>query len=71
MSIRLSVGPSVGWSVCRSVGNAFVSVGRDEPANDLFCVYKLVFHKHGLFLAEPGKEIEITISKLTTMCLKY
>ena len=26
---------------------------------------------HGLFLAEPGKEIEIATSKLSTMCLKY
>ena len=32
--VCLSVGPSV--------GNAFVSAGRDEPANNLFCVYKLV-----------------------------
>ena len=28
------------------------------------------FYKQPLFLAEPGKEIEITTSKLTTMCLK-
>ena len=27
------------------------------------------FYKHGLFLAEAGKEIEIATSKLTTMCL--
>ena len=31
----------------------------------------IFFYKHGLFLTEPGKEIEITTSKLTTMCLKY
>ena len=31
----------------------------------------IFFYKHGLFLAEPGKEIEIATSKLTTMCLKY
>ena len=30
----------------------------------------LFFYKQPLFLAEPGKEIEITTSKLTTMCLK-
>jgi len=28
------------------------------------------FYKHGLFLAEPGKEIEITTSKLTTICIE-
>ena len=33
--------------------------------------YTYFFYKHGLFLAEPGKEIEIATSKLTTMCLKY
>ena len=46
----LRVGPFVGWSirqsvvrsVCPSVCNAFVSADRDKPANDLFCVYKLV-----------------------------
>ena len=38
MSVRWSVGPSVG----PLVGNAFVSAGRDEPANDLFRVYELV-----------------------------
>ena len=38
-SIRGRVRPSVG----PSVGNAFVSAGRDEPANDLFRVYELVF----------------------------
>ena len=37
-----SVGPSVRPSVRWSVGNAFVSAGRDEPANDLFRVYELV-----------------------------
>ena len=39
--VCLSVCRSIGWSI----GNAFVSAGRDEPANDLFCVYKLVFNK--------------------------
>ena len=29
------------------------------------------FYKHGIFLAELGKEIEITACKLTVMCLKY
>ena len=38
-----SVGPSVGLSVGPLVRNAFVSAGRDEPANDLFRVYELVF----------------------------
>ena len=33
-----SVGPSVRWSF----GNAFVSAGRDELANDFFRVYELV-----------------------------
>ena len=37
-----SIGPSVGLSVGPSVRNAFVSAGRDEPANDLFRVYELV-----------------------------
>ena len=38
-----SFGPCVRPSVSPSVRNAFVSAGRDEPANDLFRVYKLVF----------------------------
>ena len=42
MSVRRLVGLSVGPLVGRSVGNAFVSAGRDEPANDLFRVYELV-----------------------------
>ena len=41
-----SVGPSVGLLVHRSVRNAFVSAGRDEPANDLFRV--LVLEKENL-----------------------
>ena len=41
-SIRGCVRPSVGRSVGPSVRNAFVSAGRDEPANDLFRVYELV-----------------------------
>ena len=40
--VRPSVGPSVGPSVRRSVGDAFVSAGRDEQANDLLRVYELV-----------------------------
>jgi len=42
-SIRGYVGLSVGRLVSRSVRYAFVLVGRDEPANDLFRVYELVF----------------------------
>ena len=42
-SIRGCVRPSVGPSVRLSVANAFVSTGRDEPANDLFRVYELVY----------------------------
>ena len=34
-----SVGPSVGPLV------TLLSAGRDEPANNLFCVYKLVWKK--------------------------
>ena len=30
-----------------------------------------ILYKQPHFLAEPGKEIEVTTSKLTTMCLKY
>ena len=37
MSVHRSVGPSVGPSVM------LLSAGRDEPANDLFRVYELVF----------------------------
>ena len=39
-----SVGPSVGPLVGPSVGPSvmLLSAGRDEPANDLFCVYELV-----------------------------
>ena len=49
--IRGCVRPSVGWSVGpfgRSVGRSvgplvmLLSAGRDEPANNLFRVYKLV-----------------------------
>ena len=29
------------------------------------------FYKHGIFLAELGREMEITTCKLTMMCLKY
>ena len=43
LSVGPSVGPSVGLSVGRSVRNAFVSAGRDEPANDLFRVCELVY----------------------------
>ena len=39
-----SVGPSVGPSVM------LLSAGRDEPANDLFRVYKLVLILLGLLL---------------------
>ena len=41
----MRVCPSVGRSVGRSVGPLvmLLSAGRDEPANDLFCVYELVF----------------------------
>ena len=47
VSVRRSVGWSVGWTVGPSVGpsvrNAFVSAGRDKPANDLLHVYEIVF----------------------------
>ena len=46
VSVRRSVSPSVGPSVRGSVRSAFVSTGRDKPANDLFLVYKLVFLVH-------------------------
>ena len=39
--VRPSLGPSVGWSI----GNAFVSAGRDVPANDFLRVYKLAVSK--------------------------
>jgi len=42
-----SVDRSVGWSV----RNAFVSAGRDQPVNDLFCIYKLVFIVLMLFVS--------------------
>ena len=38
---------------------------------DVYLHTLISFYKHGLFLAEPGREIEIATSKLTTMCLKY
>ena len=48
--MSLSVLWSVSRSVRRLVRNAFVSAGRDEPANDLFHVYELVFpHLWGSF----------------------
>ena len=37
----------------------------------MWLLHLFFFHKHGLFLGEPGKEIEIATNKLTTMCLKY
>ena len=43
MSVQSSVCPSVG----PSVRNAFFSAGRDEPANNLIRVYKLVFFNSG------------------------
>ena len=43
LTVGWSIGRSVGPFVRRSVGNAFVSAGREEPANDLFHVYELVF----------------------------
>ena len=44
-SIGGCVRPSVLPSVCPLVRNAFVSAGRDKPANDLLRVYKLVFQR--------------------------
>ena len=41
-----SVGRSVRPSVGPSVRNAFVSAGRDEPANDLFRVYEFVIFSY-------------------------
>ena len=32
-------------------------------------VHLLIFYKHGLFWADHGKEVEITIIELTVMCL--
>ena len=46
-SIKGYIRASVGWSVGPSV--MLLSAGRDEPANDLFRVYELVFYKHGIF----------------------
>ena len=37
-SVEPSVGPSVGPLVCLLVGNDFVLMGKDEPANNYFCV---------------------------------
>ena len=57
--VRPSVDPSVGPSVRRSVrwsvrpSVMLLSAGRDEPANDLFHVYKLVF----LYFIFPMKRI--------------
>ena len=42
-SIRGCVRPLVGPSVRWLVRNAFVLAGRDEPANNLFHIYELVF----------------------------
>ena len=42
MRVCPSFHPSVHLSVRPSVRNAFVSAGRDKPANDLFRVYELV-----------------------------
>ena len=44
MSICWLVCLSVHWSVGPLVGIAFVLAGREKPANDLFRVYKLVYH---------------------------
>ena len=52
MYVHRSVGPSVRWSV----GNAFVSAGRDEPANNLFLVYELVFENRISEIVNGGNE---------------
>ena len=58
--VGLLVGPLVG----PMVGNAFVSVGRDKPANDLFCVYKLVnYYKYGRLVDHC---FEMIITSITT-----
>ena len=52
------------WLVGWSVGNAFVSMGRDEPANDLFCVYKLVnYYKYGCLVDHC---FDMIIASITT-----
>ena len=49
-SIREYVHPSVGWLVRRSIGTSvmLLSAGKDEPANNLFRVYKLAVWKKGI-----------------------
>ena len=46
-----SVGPLVRWSIGPSVGPSvmLLSAGRDEPANNLFCVYELVSRNKMIF----------------------
>ena len=64
MSVRWSVGRSVRWLVGPLVHNAFVSAGRDEPANDLFCVYKLVnYYKYGCLVDHC---FDMIIASITT-----
>ena len=60
----VSVQWSVRWLVGWSVGNAFVLAGRDEPANDLFCVYKLVnYYKYGCLVDHC---FDMIIASITT-----
>ena len=49
--VRASVRPLVRPLVCPSVHNAFVSVGRDGPASDLFRVYELAYSN--IHMASP------------------
>ena len=55
---------AVRWSVGPSVSNAFASAGRDEPANDSFCVYKLVYR-------DQKKDIDkhnVVLTKQQSLC---
>ena len=74
-SIRrcLSVGPSVHLSVRLLVNNAFVSAGREELANDLFCVYKLVLNSEHLKSIKPTSYlswVSLTLSFYLRIAIK-
>jgi len=66
-SIRGYVRPSIGPSVGRSV--MLFSAGRDEPANDLFCVYELVLTLTTKFVKTRNRErknlIQLVSPKIT------
>ena len=74
MSVRRLVGWLVRWSIGRSIGplvdNAFVSAGRDKPANDLFRVYELVIRKFSILIKSSLPYDEMIICYVSIIVIK-